>query len=119
MYMLILIFTYPLRCLRLPPGVRVPPVEYHWSIGLLSERDMSQCTVIRGRDKSDCAYVRVFFTYIDLQQSNERGDNFRLNIIFIKNVYFSLFPNLAISRIHHHHQPVCACVLVRRCKDVK
>jgi hypothetical protein len=26
MYMLILNFTYPLRCLR------VPPVEYHWSI---------------------------------------------------------------------------------------
>jgi hypothetical protein len=31
MYMLILNFTYPLRCLRIPPGVRVPPVEYHWS----------------------------------------------------------------------------------------
>jgi hypothetical protein len=31
MYMLILNFTYPLRCLRVPPGVRVPPVEYHWS----------------------------------------------------------------------------------------
>jgi hypothetical protein len=27
MYMLILNFTYPLRCLR------VPPVEYHWSRG--------------------------------------------------------------------------------------
>ncbi|KDR16462.1 Synaptic vesicle membrane protein VAT-1-like protein-like, partial [Zootermopsis nevadensis] len=24
-------FTYPLRCLRVPPGVRVPQVEYHWS----------------------------------------------------------------------------------------
>jgi hypothetical protein len=22
-------FTYPLRCLRVPPGVRVPQVEYH------------------------------------------------------------------------------------------
>jgi hypothetical protein len=22
--------TYPLRCLRIPPGVRVPQVEYHW-----------------------------------------------------------------------------------------
>jgi hypothetical protein len=31
MYMLILNFTYPLRCLRIPPGVHVPPVEYHWS----------------------------------------------------------------------------------------
>jgi hypothetical protein len=31
MYMLILNFTYPLRCLHVPPGVRVPPVEYHWS----------------------------------------------------------------------------------------
>jgi hypothetical protein len=30
MYMLILNFTYPLRCLRVPLGVRVPPVEYHW-----------------------------------------------------------------------------------------
>jgi hypothetical protein len=29
--MLILNFTYPLRCLRVPLGVRVPPVEYHWS----------------------------------------------------------------------------------------
>jgi hypothetical protein len=29
MYMLTLNFTYPLRCLRVPPGVRVPPVEYH------------------------------------------------------------------------------------------
>jgi len=29
MYMLILNFTYPLRCLRVPLGVRVPPVEYH------------------------------------------------------------------------------------------
>jgi hypothetical protein len=27
--MLILNFTYPLRCLRVPPGVCVPPVEYH------------------------------------------------------------------------------------------
>jgi hypothetical protein len=24
-------FTYPLRCLRVPPGVRVPQVEYHCS----------------------------------------------------------------------------------------
>jgi hypothetical protein len=31
--MLILNFTCPLRCLRVPPGVRVPPVEYHWSKG--------------------------------------------------------------------------------------
>jgi hypothetical protein len=31
MYMLILNFTYPLRFLRVPLGVRVPPVEYHWS----------------------------------------------------------------------------------------
>jgi hypothetical protein len=23
-------FTYPLRCLRVPPGVHVPQVEYHW-----------------------------------------------------------------------------------------
>jgi hypothetical protein len=30
MYMPILNFTYPLRCLRVPPGVRVPPLEYHW-----------------------------------------------------------------------------------------
>jgi hypothetical protein len=22
-------FAYPLRCLRVPPGVRVPQVEYH------------------------------------------------------------------------------------------
>jgi hypothetical protein len=29
--MLILNFTYPLRCLRVPPGVPVPPVEYHCS----------------------------------------------------------------------------------------
>jgi hypothetical protein len=28
--MLILNFTYPLRCLRVSLGVRVPPVEYHW-----------------------------------------------------------------------------------------
>jgi hypothetical protein len=28
--MLILNFTYPLRCLRVPPGVLIPPVEYHW-----------------------------------------------------------------------------------------
>jgi hypothetical protein len=27
--MLILNFTYPLRCLRVPAGVRVPPVEHH------------------------------------------------------------------------------------------
>jgi hypothetical protein len=27
--MLILNFTYPLRCRRVPLGVRVPPVEYH------------------------------------------------------------------------------------------
>jgi hypothetical protein len=33
MYMLILNFTYPLRCLRVPLGVRVPPVEYHCSSG--------------------------------------------------------------------------------------
>jgi hypothetical protein len=31
--MLILNFTYPLRCLRVPLGVSVPPVEYHWSSG--------------------------------------------------------------------------------------
>jgi hypothetical protein len=31
MYMLILNFTYPLRCLRVPLGVRAPPVEYHWA----------------------------------------------------------------------------------------
>jgi len=31
MYMLILNFTYPLRCLR------VPPVEYHWSRLLWAE----------------------------------------------------------------------------------
>jgi hypothetical protein len=24
-------FTYPLGCLRVPPGVLVPQVEYHWS----------------------------------------------------------------------------------------
>jgi hypothetical protein len=30
MYMLILNSTYPLRYLRVPPGVRVLPVEYHW-----------------------------------------------------------------------------------------
>jgi hypothetical protein len=24
-------FTNPLRCLRVPPGVRVPEVEYHWA----------------------------------------------------------------------------------------
>jgi hypothetical protein len=29
MYMLILNVTYPLRCRRVPLGVRVPPVEYH------------------------------------------------------------------------------------------
>jgi hypothetical protein len=29
--MLILNFTYPLRCLRVPLGVRVPPVQYHCS----------------------------------------------------------------------------------------
>jgi hypothetical protein len=29
--MLISNFTYPLRCLRVPPGVSVPPVEYHCS----------------------------------------------------------------------------------------
>jgi hypothetical protein len=29
--MLILNFTYPIRCRRVPLGVRVPPVEYHWS----------------------------------------------------------------------------------------
>jgi hypothetical protein len=33
--MLILNFTYPLRCLRVPLGVRVPPVEYHWARGSL------------------------------------------------------------------------------------
>jgi hypothetical protein len=26
-------FTYPLRCLRVPPRVRVPQAEYHCSIG--------------------------------------------------------------------------------------
>jgi hypothetical protein len=26
-------FTYPLRCLRVPPGVRLPQVEYHWHRG--------------------------------------------------------------------------------------
>jgi hypothetical protein len=24
---------YPLRCLRVPPGVHVPQVEYHWGRG--------------------------------------------------------------------------------------
>jgi hypothetical protein len=32
-YIYILDFMYPLRCLRVPPGERVPQVEYHWSIG--------------------------------------------------------------------------------------
>jgi hypothetical protein len=32
--MLILNFTYTLRCLRVPLGVHVPPVEYHWSTRL-------------------------------------------------------------------------------------
>jgi hypothetical protein len=31
--MLILNFTYPLRCRRVPLGVRVPPAEYHWVSG--------------------------------------------------------------------------------------
>jgi hypothetical protein len=33
--MLILNFTYPLRCVRVPPGVRVPPVEYHCPIRIV------------------------------------------------------------------------------------
>jgi hypothetical protein len=33
--MLILNFTYPLRCLRVPLGVRVPPVEYHCSRSII------------------------------------------------------------------------------------
>jgi hypothetical protein len=36
MYTLILNFTYPLRCLRVPLGVRVPPFEYHWLNELLN-----------------------------------------------------------------------------------
>jgi hypothetical protein len=32
--MLILNFTYPLRCRRVPLGVSVPPVEYHCSSGI-------------------------------------------------------------------------------------
>jgi hypothetical protein len=35
--MLILNFTYPLRCLREPPGVRVPPVE----TTALEDRDLN------------------------------------------------------------------------------
>jgi hypothetical protein len=31
-------FTYPLRYLRVPPGVRVPQVEYHWCRGFMQNR---------------------------------------------------------------------------------
>jgi hypothetical protein len=40
-------FTYPLRCLRVPPGVRVPQVEYHWCIG--PRRRISTLSVKRHR----------------------------------------------------------------------
>jgi hypothetical protein len=43
-------FTYPLRCLRVSPGVREPLVEYHCSTGpqllqLLHNNFYSYCTL--------------------------------------------------------------------------
>jgi hypothetical protein len=60
--MLILNFTYPLRCRRIPLGVRVPPVEYH----CIREQK-------RGRQVyySDPNFVINTFTYLGCKISYE------------------------------------------------
>jgi hypothetical protein len=42
---------YPIRCLRIPPGVRVPQVEYHWF------------TVFCSLNLADCPILQVTFQY--------------------------------------------------------
>jgi hypothetical protein len=40
-------FTYPLRCLRVSPGVRVPQVEYHWS----RQTEVAGCQSLRASEQ--------------------------------------------------------------------
>jgi hypothetical protein len=57
-------FTYPLRCLCVPPGVRVPQVEYHWCNKYrVFPKNSSQLVLFNG----DCLLWGRSWTFIHWQ----------------------------------------------------
>ena len=49
-YIFFLNLAYPLDCLHVPPGVRVPPVENHWRRGYTQRRHSVSCEVFKEAD---------------------------------------------------------------------